>query len=40
MSLGMVVTGNPIAAVGSHVVMHTAAVLYGPATTAQLPPHY
>jgi hypothetical protein len=40
MSLSMLVTGNPIAAVGSHVAMHTAAVLHGPATTIQLPPHY
>jgi hypothetical protein len=40
MSLGMLVTGNPIAAVGSHVAMHTAAVLHGPATAMQLPPHY
>jgi hypothetical protein len=40
MSLGYVVTGNPLAAVASHVVMHLAAVLHGMETTIQLPPHY
>jgi hypothetical protein len=33
-------TGNPLAPVLAHVVMHGAAVLHGPATTHQLPPHY
>jgi hypothetical protein len=33
-------TGSPLAAVATHVVMHTAAVLHGMETTLQLPPHY
>lgn len=40
MSLGYLLTTNPIAAVGSHIAMHMAAVMHGPATAAQLPPHY
>jgi hypothetical protein len=39
MSLGYLLTTNPIAAVLSHVAMHIAAVLHGPETTVQLPPH-
>lgn len=33
-------TGNPLAAVVSHVLMHGAAVLHGIDTAVQLPPHY
>lgn len=33
-------TGNPLAAIVSHVVMHGAAVLHGIDTAVQLPPHY
>jgi hypothetical protein len=33
-------TTNPIAAVFSHVAMHVAGVLHGPASVMQLPPHY
>jgi hypothetical protein len=40
MSLGYLLTNNPAAAVVSHVAMHVAAVLRGPATASQLPPHY
>ena len=40
MSLGYLLTANPISAVASHVAMHSAAVLHGLETTAQLPPHY
>lgn len=40
MSLGYVVTGNPFAAMLSHVAMHVAGVLQGPASVIQLPPHY
>jgi hypothetical protein len=40
MSLASLVTMNPMAAVGSHVAMHIAAVLHGAETTVQLPPHY
>lgn len=40
MSLGYLVTANPATAVLSHIAMHIAGVLHGPATTMQLPPHY
>jgi hypothetical protein len=33
-------TGNPIAALLSHVIMHGAAVVHGMAAAVQLPPHY
>lgn len=37
---GYLLTGNPLAPIVAHVVMHGAAVLHGSATTVQLPPHY
>ena len=40
MSLGYILANNPIAAVFSHVAMHIAGVLHGPASVIQLPPHY
>lgn len=40
MTLGYVLTTNPIAAIFSHIAMHIAGVLHGPATVIQLPPHY
>jgi hypothetical protein len=40
MSLGYLLANNPIAAVFSHIAMHVAGVLHGPATVIQLPPHY
>jgi len=40
MSLGMILTRNPLAAVVSHAVMHVAAVMHGMEGTIQLPPHY
>ena len=40
MSIGYVLTNNPITAIGSHIAMHVAAVLQGAETTVQLPPHY
>jgi hypothetical protein len=40
MSVGYVLTNNPITAIGSHIVMHVTAVLHGADTTVQLPPHY
>jgi len=40
MSLGYLITANPIAAIASHIAMHVAGILHGPETTAQLPPHY
>ena len=39
MSLGYLLTINPISAVGSHIAMHIAGVLHGPESTMQLPPH-
>lgn len=33
-------TGSPVAALVSHVLMHAAAVLHGMSATVQLPPHY
>ncbi len=40
MSLGYLITANPIAALASHVAMHVAGIFHGPETTTQLPPHY
>jgi hypothetical protein len=40
MSLGYVLANNPLAAVFSHIAMHIAGVLHGPASVMQLPPHY
>jgi hypothetical protein len=40
MSIGYILTNNPIAAVFSHIAMHIAGVVQGPATVMQLPPHY
>lgn len=39
-SLGYLLTNNPITAIFSHIAMHITAVLHGPATVVQLPPHY
>lgn len=38
--IAYLLAGNPLAPVLGHVLMHAAAVLHGPATTVQLPPHY
>jgi hypothetical protein len=40
LAVGYSLSKSPIAPVGAHVIMHVAAVLHGPATTVQLPPHY
>jgi hypothetical protein len=40
MTLGVLVTSNPLAAMICHPAMHMAAVLHGPALVIQLPPHY
>jgi hypothetical protein len=40
MSAGYLLTLSPLTAVLSHAIMHVAAVLRGPNTTVQLPPHY
>ncbi|MEW6580965.1 MAG: hypothetical protein AB1435_17470 [Chloroflexota bacterium] len=39
-TLAYLIAGNPMAAIGSHMAMHIAAVLHSPASTIQLPPHY
>jgi hypothetical protein len=39
-TLTYLLSGNPLAAVATHVIMHMAAVLHGMETTLQLPPHY
>lgn len=39
-SLAYLISGNPLGGIVSHVAMHVAAVLQGPETTIQLPPHY
>jgi hypothetical protein len=40
MTLGYLITTNPLAAIFSHIAMHIAGVLHGPAAVVQLPPHY
>lgn len=40
MTFGYLLTSNPLAAVLSHIAMHIAGVLHGPASVVQLPPHY
>jgi hypothetical protein len=40
MTLGYVVTQNPLTAMASHAAMHLAAVVHGMEGTIQLPPHY
>ena len=40
MSLGYLLTNNPLTAIISHIGMHIAGVLHGPASVMQLPPHY
>ena len=40
MSLGYLLTNNPLTAIFSHMAMHLAGVLHGPASVMQLPPHY
>ena len=40
MSLGYLLTNNPLTAVFSHMSMHIAGVLHGPASVMQLPHHY
>lgn len=40
MSLGYLLTNNPLTAVFSHIIMHVTGVLHGPASVMQLPPHY
>ena len=40
MTLGYLLTNNPLTAILSHIAMHVAGVLHGPASVIQLPPHY
>jgi hypothetical protein len=40
MTVGYVLTNNPITAIFSHMAMHIAGVWRGPASVMQLPPHY
>lgn len=40
MTFGYLLTNNPITAIFSHMAMHIAGVLHGPASVMQLPPHY
>ena len=40
LTLGYLITNNPLSAILAHVAMHVAGVLHGPAGVAQLPPHY
>jgi hypothetical protein len=40
MSLGYLLTSNPLTAVFSHMIMHISGVLHGPVSVMQLPPHY
>lgn len=39
-TLAFLLSGNPFGSLISHTVMHLAAVVQGPETTIQLPPHY
>ena len=39
-TLGYLLTANPLTPIVAHVAMHIAAVLWGIETTVQLPPHY
>jgi hypothetical protein len=40
MSIGYLLSTNPLGAIISHIAMHVAGVLHGVETTVQLPPHY
>jgi hypothetical protein len=39
-TVSYLLTGSPVAPLTAHVIMHGAAVLHGPGTTVQLPPHH
>jgi hypothetical protein len=39
-TLAFLITGNAVAAIISHIIMHIASVLHGPENKKQLPPHY
>jgi hypothetical protein len=40
MTLGYLLTGSPVTAIGAHIALHVASALHGVETTVTLPPHY
>jgi hypothetical protein len=40
LSLAYLLTMNPLAAILPHIAMHITAMMHGPQTTGQVPPHY
>jgi len=40
LSLAYLLTMNPLAAILPHITMHIVAMMHGPKTTGQVPPHY
>jgi hypothetical protein len=40
MTLGYLLTANPITAIGGHIALHVASILHGVETSVSLPPHY
>jgi hypothetical protein len=40
LSLAYLLTLNPLAAILPHITMHIVAMMHGPKTTGQVPPHY
>jgi len=40
LSLAYLLTMNPLAAILPHITMHIVAMIHGPKTTGQVPPHY
>ncbi len=40
LSLAYLLTMNPLAAILPHITMHIVAMMHGPKTTIQVPPHY
>jgi MFS family permease len=40
LTLAYLLTMNPLAAILPHITMHIVAMLHGPKTTGQVPPHY
>jgi hypothetical protein len=40
LSLAYLLTMNPLAAILPHIAMHITAMIHGPKTTGQVPPHY
>jgi hypothetical protein len=40
MTLGYLLTGSPLTAIGAHIALHVASVLHGVEITVTLPPHY